>query len=247
MFSNIEDSNRVIPPLQRNFFPYLYQGFLVLSILLILFLPYLPGEAGDLIYRYIDYFYIALFAMFFLGAIAGNVLVNWNLKRKWEMLASEFALQMEQKNRFQTPTLSGTFRGHQVKIEISAVKTGRSRTYYTNFYITLIAPSSETLSVKKRGLISMNREPVGDDEIDKKLTITTTSDALLQRILANSRLRQGLLELGERARTKELTLAKNNIHYVEQGRISNPEYIQATLRYLSDLANLVERFDRMAF
>jgi hypothetical protein len=113
--------------------------------------------------------------------------------------------------------------------------------------INLNEPAQQTLSVKKRALISVNRELTGDEEIDKKLTIKTTSAALLRRLISTTRLRQGLLELGERARSKELSLSRKTLHYIELGQISDTEYIQAVLIYLIDLTSLVERFDRMAF
>jgi len=247
MFSNIEDSNRIIPRMRKNIISASVQYIFVLFILLLLAIPFLSGEFGRLINEYDDYIFIPILILVLGVSIVSSFYINWDLNRRWERLAADFALQLEKQNRFAPPRLTGTFRGHKVTVEITAVKRGRNRTYYTNFFITLPQPVDYNLSFKKRNLISLNRETVGDDEIDKKLKIDSSSDDLLRRILTTNRLRQGLLELGEKNRLQELSITENKIHYVERERISDDNYIHAVLRYLGDLANLVERFDHLAF
>jgi len=247
MFSNMKDPNRVIPKLRGNLFSNFLQVILILFILLVMVQTFLSGELADQFSRYIDLLYIPMIVVFLVVPLAIGFVTRWQLSRRWEQLASEFALKVERPNRLAYPTLAGTFRGHRVSVMISSKQRGRSRVFFTNFMIVLNERSSNTLEVKKRSLVSLNRETIGDEEIDKKLSIKTSSNTFLQRILANRRLRQGLLELGERSRSKELVLSKKDLQYIEQGQISNPDYIRAVLTYLVDLANLVERFDRMAF
>ncbi len=66
-----------------------------------------------------------------------------------------------------------------------------------------------------------NQDKIGDEEFDKKYTTQTTNQRLIDTILRTRRLRLGLLQLGERARTRTLTLNQNTLTYIESGETSD--------------------------
>lgn len=247
MFSKIEDSNRVIPRMKGMRGNLIFQLGFAAFILFMFIGMLLPGELGDLFYQYEDLIYFPLFILFAASAIFFSVLGNRQINKKWETLASDYSLKFEKGKGLSYPVLSGSFRGHKVRVEVSSVKRGKNRTYFTNVFVTLPQSIGHSMAISRRGLLSGRQNLIGDEELDKKLEIATSSDALLRRILANHRLRRGLLELGEPKRLKNLALSSSSIHYIETGTISDTEYLAAVLRYLTDLANMIDHFDRMAF
>lgn len=152
---------------------------------------------------------------------------------------------MEKKSWVSSPVIQGTYRGHQITIADTNESRGRSREHFTNFMMTLNTPTTSTFTIKKRSITHANRELTNDEEVDKKLTIKINFKMLLEQILKTRRLRQGLLELGERSRTRDLYLNGKVLHYKESGQVSDPEYMQAVLNYMIDLIKLAERVEQI--
>ncbi len=53
------------------------------------------------------------------------------------------------------------------------------------------------------------------------------------------------MQLGERARTKNLALRGDAISYVESGQTTDTEYMRAVLGVLAELAHALERIEQM--
>ena len=247
MFSNVEDSNRTIPKMRGSNMNAILQFGFIGIVLITFFTMLLPGEIGEFFYENEDLIFFPMFILFAIIAIAFAIYTSRRLNKSWESIASDYSLKFEPAKGMRSPTLSGSFRGHKVQVEITSVKRGKNRTYYTDFFVSFPEHIGHSLQVEKRGLLSGKQNLIGDEDLDKKYIIQTSSDALLRRILANNRLRRGLLELGEPKRFKEMAISSLTIHYVETGKIGDADYMAAVLRYLTDLANLIDHFDRMAF
>jgi hypothetical protein len=223
------------------------------QIFLILFLVLYFGITifglGNLNQRdLLESYFLLIFLAIFIGLpLIVGVFTRWDQQRKWNQLAEEMGLKIEQKSRFAFPTITGTHRGHRVSISQITQRRGRNRAYFTSFTIELIVSPRVNFAIQKRSLTHINRELTSDEEIDKRLTIKISSKRLLQQILQSSRIRQGLLELGERARTKNLVLQDKTLVYLENGQIRDTEYLRSVLVYLVELATLVERGEQIGY
>jgi len=244
MFSN--DTERVIPRQRINLANLFSQGITLLFVILIFVQLFLRAELPEWLEPSQPLILVALVVFFILTGLMSAV-VRWNQTRRWKRLAEELGFQTEQKTAFSIPRIRGTYRGYRVAIADSTEKQGRSNIHYTNFMLELNTPSQSSFTIEKRSLTHMRRELTNDDEIDKKLTVKISSEHLLQQILRSRRLRQGLLELGDRAQTKSLYMDGKTLHYKERGQISDREYMQAVLGYIIELAKLIEREVHIGF
>jgi len=242
MFSS--DSDRVIPRQRIKFGNIIIQFLLLLFV--ILFLSQMIFDTNDISWfaDLGDYLVILFVGFFVLTSLIGSA-NRWFQFRRWTIFAEEMGLTVEKKSWFSSPVILGTYRGHQMTIADTSESRGRSREHFTNFMLNLNTPTTSTFTVKKRSITHANRELTNDEEVDKKLTIKINSKMLLQQILKTGRLRQGLLELGERSRTRDLYLNGKILHYKESGQVSDPAYLQAVLSYMIEMIKLIERVERI--
>lgn len=242
MFS--PDTERVIPRPRIKFASLILQTlFVVLFILVLVWVIFEPDRFRQI--GNVESFILYIFLAFFILTALVGLVNRWNQQRMWKIFAEEMGFQVEQKNRFTTPVIKGTYRGHPVTIKASVERQGRNQIHYTNFMVQLNNPHRSTFTIKKRRLTHLKREPTGDGEIDRKLTIKISSDRLLQQILKSHRLRQGLLELGERARTRDLFFNGKTLHYKERGQITDLEYMRAVIGYMIEMTKLIERMEQI--
>ena len=242
----LSDTERVIPRQRINIVNLITQGLLLLFV--ILFLAQLILGTNQL--EWLASFESALFILFVVFIILSGFIslgVRWIQSRTWDAFADEMGFQTEQKNWFSIPKIHGTYRGHRITMADSTEKTGRNTVHFTNFILDLNTSSQSSFTIQKRSLTHFNRELTNDAGVDKKLTVKISSKKLLQQMLKTRRVRQGLLELGERARTRALFLNGKTLHYKERGQISDREYIQAVLNYLIELAKLIQREEQIGF
>ncbi|MEJ2485304.1 MAG: hypothetical protein P8Y68_06180 [Anaerolineales bacterium] len=242
----LSDTERVIPRQRINFVNLITEGLIFLFV--IFFIGQLILGANRL--GRLASFESAIFILFVGFIILSGFIslgVRWIQRRTWGAFAEEMGFQTEQKTVFSIPKIHGTYRGYRISITDSTEKQGRSTVHFTNFILELNTPSQNSFTIQKRSFTHFNRELTNDAGVDKKLTIKISSKKLLQQMLKTRRLRQGLLELGERARSKVLYLNGKTLHYKERNQISDREYIQAVLNYLIELAKLVEREEQIGF
>lgn len=245
MYSTNPD--RVIPRQRVHIVNILMQVFTILF--LVLYFGVIFFRLGDFNQRdLLDRYFLPIFLIIFIGLpLISSFFTRWDQNRKWAQLADEMSLQIEQKSRLANPVISGTHRGHRVSISQTTQRHGRNRVYLTRFTIQLAVSPKANFIIQKRSLSQFNRQRSGDEEIDKKLTIEISSKRLLEQILKTRRIRQGLLELGERASTKNLALHNNDLVYHENGQIRDIEYLRAVVVYLVEFAALVERGEQIGY
>lgn len=243
MFSS--DEERIIPRKRANLTSLITQLVLGLFLILIFGLTLFPNQLPDFsgnFYRYVTPIFIIFLVIIPLGF---GLFGQWVQHQKWKALADELGFQTEQRNRFTLPSLMGTYRGHRITISQSSQRRGRSRVYFTNYLVTLNTPSSESFEIKRRSLTHFNRNKTGDEEFDKKHSTQSSSDKLIDNIMRTRRLRLGMMQLGERSRTKTLTLNGALISYIEGGQTSHTEYMHGVINFLSELGNAIERIDQL--
>ncbi|HSG25877.1 MAG TPA: hypothetical protein VLA32_07135 [Anaerolineales bacterium] len=242
MFSS--DSDRIIPRRRIKFGNLIIQFLLFLFVILFFIQMIFDSNTTNWFEDISDYLVLLFVGFFILTSLIGFV-IRWFHFRKWTIFAEERGLTVEKKSWVSSPVIQGTYRGHQITIADTSESRGRSREHFTNFMMTLNTPTTSTFTIKKRSITHANRELTNDEEVDKKLTIKINSKMLLEQILKTRRLRQGLLELGERSRTRDLYLNGKVLHYKESGQVSDPEYMQAVLNYMIDLIKLAERVEQI--
>jgi hypothetical protein len=242
MFSS--DSDRIIPRQRIKFGNIIIQLLLLVFVILFFSQMIFDSDATKWFEDISEYLIILFVAFFVLTSLIGSV-IRWFQFRRRTNFAAELGLPVEKKGWFSSPVIQGTYRGHQLTIADTSESRGRSREHFTNFLMNLNTPTTSTFTIKKRSITHANRELTNDEELDKKLTIKTNSKRLLQQILKTRRLRQGLLELGERSRTKDLYLNGKVLHYKESGQVSDPMYLQAVLNYMVEMIKLIERVERI--
>jgi len=240
------DTERVIPRQRINFVNLITEGLIFLFV--IFFLGQLILGANRL--GRLASFESALFILFVVFIILSGFIslgVRWIQRRMWSAFADEMGLKTEQKSWFSIPKIRGTYRGYRISIADSTERNGRNAVHFTNFVLDLNTPSRNSFTIQKRNFTHFNRELTNDPGVDKKLTVKISSKKLLQQMLKTRRMRQGLLELGDRARTKVLYLNGKSLLYKERSQVNDREYIQAVLNYLIELAKLIEREEQIGF
>jgi hypothetical protein len=243
MFSSVEE--RIIPRKRINLTSVITQIFLGLFLLLIFGFTLFPVQLlwfSENFYSYLTPVFIIFLIFVPLGL---GLFGQWVQHQKWKALADELGFQTEQRNRFTLPTLKGTYRGHRLIISQSSQRRGRSRVYFTNYLVTLNTPTSESFEIKRRSITHFNRNQTGDEEFDKKHSTQASSEKMIDKLLRTRRLRLGMMQLGERSRTKTLTLNGASISYVEGGQTADTEYMRGAINFLAELSNAIERMDQL--
>ena len=247
MYTSANDEERIIPRKKINFLKVGSQVLAVVFVLLYIgfdllaeFLPALPA---------INYQTLIILLLVLIFVMPGGIILfgKWLQIQKWLGLADELGFQAKQANRFSLPTMHGSLRGHRITISQISERRGRSRVFFTRYHITLNEPGNESFVFKNRGIMDFNQKKIGDVEFDKRYSTTTNDERMVGNILRNRRLRLGLLQVGERARSRSLALNHDALVYVESGETSDTEYLRAVMGFLSELAQNIERQGQFDF
>ena len=245
MFS--ADEERVIPRKRINLTNLITQIFLGFFLLLIFGLTIFPEQIPTISENFTSYITPIVIIFLVVIPLGFGLIGRWVQHQKWKALAEELGFQAEQPNRFTLPTLKGTYRGHRLVISQSSQRRGRSRVYFTNFLVVLNTPSTENFEIKRRSITHFNRNQTGDEEFDRKFSTESSSQKMIDKILRTRRLRLGMMQLGERARTRTLSLNGKALSYVEGGQTSDTEYMRGVINFLAELGNAVERMDQLDY
>jgi hypothetical protein len=241
MFPSDQDTERIIPRKRIDFLKIGTNALAVTFVLLYISFDIFADMLPTIPQLNYETLIIILLVLIFVMPLSINMFSKWLQSQKWRALADEIGFQTKQDNRVSMPALHGTLRGHQIKVSQTAERRGRSRVFFTQYEVTLAERVSSSFKMQKRRFTSFNQEKTGDEEFDKKYTTSTTDERLVNNILRTRRLRLGLLQLGERARTRTLTLNHTTLTYIESGETADTEYIKAVMGFLSEMAHIIER------
>jgi hypothetical protein len=241
------DIDRVIPRKRGNLIAQALRAVFFLAMVAFAGYFFFASELSEIVESLTVFLSVPLIAVLVAVPLAMVIYENWDQQRKWKALAEEMGWQVQQKHRFATPTLQGTHRGHKVTITEVTNQRGRSREYYTQYVVQLNTPVKDNFQIERRNLMHMNRYKTGDEGFDRRHSTQASSTKLIEQILGVRRLRQGLIELGENARSKALVLKGNTLGYVEGGKTSDMDYLRAATGLLSELATNVERIEQMDY
>lgn len=242
MFS--EDNERIIPRKSPNYAQIILQGFFIIMALVIIIGPFFNSPLLDKFFSWGDNVFLVLIVLFILPSALAAWFESWNLRRNWSALAENMGFLYEPKADKKNATLSGRYRSHRFEITQYTERHGRSQVHYTQFTVPLNNELTTTLAIRNKNLTDFNREGTGDAEIDRKLTVSTSSKQLLQNLLRTRRIRLGLLQMRDGNRKLQLTTDKVSLRLILSGRITNQEYLRAVLTYLVEFAGAVERFEQ---
>ena len=243
MFSS--DEERIIPKKRVSVAGILTQVILAVFLLSYFALLFFENALQEITQFSLTYL-LPIFLIVLIGIpLASTIYGLWIQRSKWQALAEELGFQVHQPKRWSLATLQGTYRGHRFSISQTSESRGRSRVYFTNYVVTLNASSKASFEIQKRSFTHFNRNRIGDEAFDKKFSTRTSSQELIGQILRTSRLRLGIMQLDERARTRNLTLKSDTLSYVESGKTSDTEYMRAVIGLLAELAHAIERMEQM--
>ncbi len=243
MFS--DDTERIIPRKRPNYTQIAIQVVIILMLFSYLAVPLLLSEQIDRNPQIEAIWLPAVFIGTMVAILGATWLETWLLRRTWAALAEDMGFRYSPPLKGSKPTIQGSYRSHRFEITQTTVKQGRNQTHYTNFAIPLNGTVSTTFKVQAKRLTHFNRDVTGDDEIDRKLTISTNSKKLLENLLRTQRIRLGLLQLRDGNRRLQLTMDKTTLYYTMLGRITDREYLVAVLAFLVQLAGATERFEQI--
>jgi hypothetical protein len=241
MFPSDQDTERIIPRKKIDFLRIGTNALAVIFVLLYISFDVFAETLPAIPQINYETLIIILLVLIFGMPLTITMFSKWVQSQKWRALADEIGFQTKQDNRVSTPVLHGTLRGHKVQVSQASERRGRSKVFYTHYQVALTERVSSSFKIQKRRFTTLNQEKIGDEEFDKKFTINTTDQRLINNILRTRRLRLGLLQLGERARTRTLTLNQTTLTYIESGETADTEYIKAVMGFLSELAHIIER------
>jgi hypothetical protein len=131
-----------------------------------------------------------LFALVFIGVItAVNVRSFAAGRRAWGRFGAEHGLVS--RGSYFSPGLEGRYAGAAIEVELVHRGSGRSRSHYTKYRVTIDAPMPSGLHVRKEGLLHLLGKvvgvgddiQVGDPELDDALMITGNDMVRIIRLL----------------------------------------------------------------
>jgi hypothetical protein len=164
--------------------------------------------------------------------------------RAWEELARRTGLAFEPGGYFTTPTLTGSYRGHQITLDTFKRSSGRSSTTYTRIVVFVNNQESIYLALYEEGVFSKIGKffgtedvQVGDEEVDRRFIIKSRPETFAARVFTSINLRGQLLK----ARHVNIEIDGREIYLEERGDLTDADYIQFLFDLLSELADFVER------
>jgi len=165
----------------------------------------------------------------------------------WSDLAVQAGLAFEPGSFWgKSPLVSGVYHNRSLALDTFSTQSGDSRTVYTRLALAVDNPaglnmalSGEGLGSKLEKLVGKKDILVGDEEFDRRFFIRGTPEIAIQRLLANSSLRQKLLE----TRSVNIEVKDRTVRYTKQGFESNPDTLLALFDLMNELGVNVDRLD----
>ena len=165
----------------------------------------------------------------------------------WSDLAAQAGLAFSPGSFWgKSQLVSGVYRNRALALDTFSTQSGDSRTLYTRLALAVdnptglnLALSGEGLGSKLEKLVGMKDIQVGDEEFDRRFFIRGAPEMAVQRLLANSSLRQKLIE----TRSVNIEVKDRAVRYTRQGFESNPDTLLSLFDLLSEIAVNVERLN----
>lgn len=232
----ISNYDPIIPRKRFNFFRVISTITVIGILLLVFFMAfYMDSEA------YIYIFVIVMLAV----SIGAGILESILFQARWQELATinGYELISERKFLMRQTRVKGRHKGKHFELSTFSRGSGRNRRYFTRLLFTI--PDGHAIpafQIVPRSIFHFNRSVTGDPEFDKRFTVKDAPAEILRLIIGHSdRMRQALLELGRHASRPKITFSGSQLEFVENGKVSDPNYLQAVIATLSDLAPLLGR------
>ena len=239
-----ERADRIIPNPKKGTVRNLLLNFLLVIILLCAAQSILKSEPSQRMARLGEFFNIPFLLLLVSIPFAGTLYSFRKRVKEWHLFGASHGFQTEGGERLTPPDISGTYRGHQVcikEIMEDARLNDENTLWFMEMTIHLAPPVESSLTIKNRRKFDFMRALTGDTITDQKLITKTSSPEMLNRLLADEHIRQGLIEIGERAPAKALTIEKDTLLYRERGIVSDIIYMQAVLDFLIEVANKIQK------
>ncbi len=189
-----------------------------------------------------------LFMGFILLIIVAVVGITITLQQKnaraWKDLAARLGLEVGPVKFFFMPTVSGSYRAHELRLDTFTRGSGKNSTTYTRVMLALANPGGMQLELSGENVFSKIGKALGgqdietgDAELDGRYVIKGQPESAVLRILMQINLRQRRLEV----KGLHVKVNGDTLYYERRGIESNPETLRALIDLLVDIADGVER------
>jgi hypothetical protein len=168
----------------------------------------------------------------------------------WDKLAAETGLKLSKNHNgsFVELTLSGIYRGRELTLSegTSSVYQQHKRNHEgqtdtaTTLRININGLQGARLRFNRVILIGSTPEPVtGDEEIDRHFQLESQPDWLAKTALTSPNVRQKLVQLKTGG---TIFVQESEILFEQSGIVTEEAYLHFLLDFLSDLADVVEKY-----
>lgn len=166
-------------------------------------------------------------------------------KQEWKIFADQLGLLFDPGGIFKGPKVEGSYRDHNIVLDIYVVSTGQSSVPYTRLTVGISNPRGVFLRLYREGFLSRIGKKLGsqdiktkDNEFDDMYMIKGNNEFEVLLIL-DSKIRAKVLSLQEPERFN-VTIKGESATFEEAGVIKDTERLRSTLDMLIDFAEKLE-------
>jgi len=185
--------------------------------------------------------FFGLFLILIIGVIIYGLRRREVRAQRWRLFASQTGLIFEPGGIGKEMRVSGNYRGHRVVLDTFSHHTGYSRgshNYpYTRINIEITNRTNIELKIQEKKLLFLpkNTLEIGDEQIDKRFTISGQSSEVASGIFADPNLRQRILQ----ARSFNVEVQGPQLVFSRPSIETNLDYLVFLLDLMCDLANYI--------
>lgn len=166
------------------------------------------------------------------------------LLRQWEDIARRVNLQLNPNNIFNSPIISGDYRGYKISMTIISQRNDPWRRDGTLITMQIDNPADIRFTLERQGVLDvlataagMQDIKLGDETFDRHFVVRCKPAAPAEELLADSHLREGLIKTN----AYRIHLVSGTLTCHMRSVQRDPAHVEMVLNTLSDLADGIDR------
>ena len=185
--------------------------------------------------------FFGLFLILIIGVIIYGLRRGEARAQRWRLFASQTGLIFEPGGLGKEMRVSGNYRGHRVVLDTFSHDTGYSagsHSYpYTRINIEITNRTNIELRIQEKKLLFLpkNTLEIGNEQIDKRYTISGQSSEVARGIFADPNLRQRILQ----AHSFNVEVNSSQLIFSQPGIETNLDYLVFLLDLMCDLTDYI--------
>jgi len=187
--------------------------------------------------------FFSIFVLLIIGLIAYGIQQNQTRNKHWQVFASRSGLTFEAGGLGKAMQISGVYFGYQVVLDTFSHHIGYSpgrSYYYTRVKVFLVKEAIIDLKIQEKHTFLIHKGDTlktGDEQIDRRFSISGRSGELAQSIFINFDLRQRILQ----ARSFNIEISGQCLTFTQPGIEKDVDYLTYLLDLLCDLASFADQ------